>query len=422
MVDWLIGVFYFFRPVAYMTFGKTVAGITPLEIFAGLSILLMAIILLARINTKSARIVTGLDITIVLYVIWVLGAYFAYFEKAHIKDVLKFIVPFITFVIIRRGIRGERQFRKLLGIMLAGYAIPIVLSAVLLILHKGVYVQDYWTKLYRYTGVYPNPHDFGHSMTFFLMVTVIYITSGKPGIRDGWRVLSTAKKIVIGMVCLAAVFCLYKSYVRTAYIGFVVFLFVYLYLENKKAFIAALSVLTVVVILFASVWALIFHDVVEVAEGKRASDRIASGRPYIWKHNILLFEKLTFDRQLAGVGVGNRIHVLNTLPGEDDFWNSHNDFLEVMIQTGIVGFILFSIIQVFVLFGIRSLPPPLRRPYVALFLAVISMNLASNSYVSRAGLGQSLYMVLAFAEWYRINNKRGGRLAYSRVRPVREAA
>ena len=402
MIDSILYFLYLFRPVAYVTLNRTIAGFSSLEVYAAISFVLLLFIWVVQWRIERGRRVTAVDLFILLYVLWCVGSYLTYFEKAHIKDLFKFLLPFITYSIIRNSLRSREQYIKLLWIMIVGFSIPIVISTVLISLHKGVYVQDYWTKLYRFTGTYPNPHDLGHSMTFFMMLVGVYVVLVSRKVADNRKKFRLWKKVFISILIIMALYCLYKSYVRTAYLGLVVFMAVGLFIYNKKLFFIGGAGLAVVAIIAWSLITLIFHDIVEVAEGSRDADRIASGRPYIWKHNMGEFSKLTIDRQLAGVGVGNRSHVLSTGIGKDNFWNSHNDFLEVMIQTGVIGFLLFLIMQILLFRAIIKMPRSERGIFLALFIAVFFMNFASNSYVSRFGLGQSFFMILAYIEFRRI--------------------
>lgn len=404
MIDGVLYFLYLFRPIAYVTMDKTVAGFSFLEIFAAVSFVLLMFLWVTQLGSRRGRQVTAVDLFILLYILWVVGAYLTYFEKANVKDLLKFLLPFITYVVIRNSLRSKDQYIKLLWIMVVGFSIPIIATTLLISMNKGVYVQNYWTKLYRFTGTYPNPHDLGHNMTFFIMLVGLYVVFLKEKyVRDG-KTIQMWRKVFIGLLVGMALYCLYKSYVRTAYLGLIVFIALWLYFKNKKLFFISIAGMAAVITISWSLVTLIFHDVAEVAEGSRDTEKIAGGRPYIWKHNLTGFSNLTIDRQFAGVGVGNRYDVLSKgVRGEDNFWNSHNDYLEVMIQTGIIGFLLFLTMQILLFRAVVRLPKSERGIFIAIFLAVTFMNLASNSYVTRFGLGQSFYMILAFIEFRRIS-------------------
>lgn len=395
MTEFLLSMVYFLRPVAYAQFRVDVSGLSTLEIFAILSFVILLMLAITRLYRFK---MSAIDLFIFLYAFWCIGAFFVYIDKAQVVDLAKFILPFFTYLVLKYAINSRAQYMRVLWLMIVGFSIPVGMTTILILLHKGVYVQDYWTGLFRFTGSYPNPHDLGHNMTFLLMLIVVYITLWRNTDEPMYRPLPVWRKVFLATLVILALFCLYKSYVRTAYLGLVAFFLVYLFFINKKLMLTAAAGLIVAVVAFWSVWALIFHDVVEVYQGERATENIGSGRPYIWKHNFEIFSNLSIDRQLAGVGVGNRSHVLSSSHASENIWNSHNDYLEVFMQTGIVGFIIFIIIQVLLFRCIRYLDKRERYVFMALFVAVAFMNFASNSYVTRFGLGQTFYMVFVYVE------------------------
>lgn len=408
MIDLALSFLFFARPISYTGYAIGFGG--ALEIFAMLTFGVLVFLLVSSLRTTAVQRVSGVDLFVMLFMLCVLGASLIYLEKSKLKDVAKFLLPFFSYIAVRNCITGREQYLRLLWWMIVGFAVPVVTSAILIALHKGVYVHDYWTGLWRFTGTYLNPHDFGHNMTFFVMLVVVYLTL-RSSASERKSPLGIVRKVLLGTLVMLALYCLYKSYVRTAYLGLVIFMLVYLYIYNKKLLIVTSAGLVVTVFALWSVWALIFHDVVEVSRGERSTDRIASGRPYIWKHNLDKFSEVTFDRQLMGVGVGNRIDVLTEAQGRgsDDFWNSHNDYLEVFIQTGAIGFVLYMAIQFLLFLAILRMPHRERGVFLALFVAVAFMNFASNSYVARFGLGQALYFVLAYVEvarWSAIATKK----------------
>jgi O-antigen ligase len=144
---------------------------------------------------------------------------------------------------------------------------------------------------------------------------------------------------------------------------------------------------------------LIFHDFIEFSRGERSLERIGTGRPFVWHHNLTEFSKVTFDRQIAGVGIGNKVGEggVGDLTHEN-FWPSHNDFLAVLIYTGIVGFLIFVMLQFAFLKKTLSLPGKEKYVFTALLLSIIAMTFSTGSYVSYYGLAQIYYLVMSYIE------------------------
>lgn len=295
-------------------------------------------------------------------------------------------------------IKNKQHYIRCMRWMLVAFLVPTIWSVTLIIQGEGLDKVDYWTGLARYQGVFVNPHNFGHTINLMLMLSVIYVWFKYAGSarNSGW--LSSLDKILLGMILVFGLYALYQSYVRTAWTGFLGFLLVFAYKYNKKLVIVFVASAVLVGYVALPLLKLVFHDVAEVAEGKRDVERIGSGRPYIWSHNLEIYKNLSIDRKLAGVGIGNRGEIFSDNYGTDNVWNSHNDFLEVLMQTGMLGFILFICIQVLIYRRIVSLPLSDRLPFLALFLAVVYMNFMSNSYVVRFSIGQMFYMILAYIE------------------------
>jgi O-antigen ligase len=196
---------------------------------------------------------------------------------------------------------------------------------------------------------------------------------------------------------MLALYCLYNSFVRTCFLGLAVFVYYYLFRINKKALIIITVAVGIIGVMSAAVLYTIFFDMVDAAEGKTSAERFGSGRPYIWMHNLTEFSNFSLDRKLAGAGIGNRRNIHSSSLG-DDVWNSHNDLLEVLMQTGIIGFIIFIMMQFFMFQKIRRLEGREKYIFLALFFAVFFMNCVSNSYIVRFGLGQMYYIVLSYIE------------------------
>jgi O-antigen ligase len=128
-----------------------------------------------------------------------------------------------------------------------------------------------------------------------------------------------------------------------------------------------------------------------------------SGRPIIWKEYMEFFRGMPIDRQIAGIGIGNT----GTQPWNDGLpYDTHNDWLQVLVFSGYVGLLLFVALNLALLRNILTLSGRERHLFIALFSAVAIMNFVSNSYVSRFGLGQMYYMLLAYVEVRRMGTSR----------------
>ncbi|CCO24835.1 O-antigen ligase family protein [Maridesulfovibrio hydrothermalis] len=396
-MTFLLSLFFFFRPIMFIDIGWLIFGLNITEFFAVFATIILICAFVLRVVVSKQLNISIIDFFIMFFIVWCSFIYVLYIDTSSPKDVAKFTLPFFTYIVMKNVIKDRKQYMQLLKLMIFGFAIPVFSSAILILQGMGLDRVMYWTGLYRFQGVYVNPHNLGHCMAFLLMIMAIYsvLCYVDPDVKD----LRKRKLLFLFFITMGlfALYCLYKSYVRTCLLGLGVFVYYYLFKINKRLLLVLTGVLCLLGVLFAALLYTIFFDMIDAAQGKERADYFGSGRPYIWKHNLNEFSNLSLDRMLAGVGVGNR-RAEGEVTKKGVIWNSHNDFLEVMMQTGLVGLFLYLALQICIYRRIRRLEGKVLFVFLALFYAVNFMNFVSNSYVTRFGLGQLFYAVLAFIE------------------------
>jgi O-antigen ligase len=212
--------------------------------------------------------------------------------------------------------------------------------------------------------------------------------------KDGRHGVSPrVENVLLGFLAAAALYCLYMSQVRSAVLGLLIFLGLYGYMQNKKALLLGGTALAVVAVVSAPIWIpTLLH---EFAPNRRGGEldlmHMGSGRPARWANDFAMYAQLPIDKQIAGIGVG----VDDTEEGE---FLGHNDWLRIVWDTGIIGFVLFAWLQILILRAILRMHGRERHVFLALFAAVSVMMAVSNSYTLRIQVGQLYYMILAFIE------------------------
>lgn len=382
----------FLRPI----FFANVAGPTLFEIAAIGMFVVLAVMFLSNAALRKKIRITTIDLFIVLISFWCIATYVIYYEYGELREVARLLLPLFTYVVAKNVLRDDISYWRMVRYMLWGFALPVVVSAALILSGKGAEqigdgsIVNYWTGMVRWEGIYFGAHNMAHNMTFYLMIFVIYMTLGQSTSERGSS--TVFETVVLTIVAVLAIYCLLVSQVRTALVGAILFTGAYLFYRNRKVFLVLSVACAAAAIIFAPVLiSKYFPDVVQIERGEAGLDELGSGRLRIWGGNIEYFGNLPIDRQIAGVGLGNNEANVGGL-------DSHNDFLNLFIQTGIVGFLLFAAIQVLLLRYILHLPKKERFVYGALFFSVVLMNLLSNSYISRFGLGQMFYMIMAYVE------------------------
>jgi len=361
----------------------------------GMFVLLCLAVLSNAAVRKEFRLATT-DLLILAFCAWCLAVYVIYFDYAHVKELAKIIFPLLTYTVAKNVIKDKSQYLGVLRALIAGFAIPIVISAVMIALGKGLGSVNYWTSAPRYQGIFAGGHSLAHNTTLFLMTLIAFATvmRAQPQGNGKTTELRAAAKIILFSLAGFSFYCLVMSRVRTAMVGLLVFLVIYLAVFNKRILVLSGVVGIIGIPLY---WPMIknflFPDIVMIEMGHGDISALGSGRLGFWVKNLEIFGSLQLDQQLAGIGIGAQ-KVRSVL----GIWDSHNDYLDVLLQTGIVGFALFAALQVALLRSILRIPGSERYVYLALFTAVTAMNMVSNSYVSRFGLAQLYYIVLAYVE------------------------
>lgn len=395
MEYFLLQIVAFLRPIFFMEIGLSsffdIGGIGIVAVF------LVALLIRGAVGQTLAF--NSVDALIAAFSLWCVLCALIYPDTLDVRSLGKVVAPFLCYTVAKNVLRTPAQYMRMLALMILGYVLPVVISAGMIMVGKGAekYGADYWTGLVRWQGIYDGAHNLGHNMTFLLMLVTLFVSFRKFGGDSEKRALSKPMTMALTVLVILALYCLWLAQVRTALLGLLVFTAVYLFYRNKRLLVVGAAVTTIVTIsLFPILKPYLFPDVIMIEQTGGNIAELGSGRPEFWKSNLEHFAELPFDRQLAGVGIGN-----NRMVG---FMDSHNDILDVLIQTGLIGFGIFVALQVALTIRLFRLSGFEKYMFLAAFLAVLVMNFASNSYVARFGLAQMYYMVIAFVD-IRLKNR-----------------
>lgn len=378
------------RPLASMEFGET------LFVAAGVGLFGMLVIaLLVRIALKSSLRMSGIDWIIVAFTFWCVSISLIYFEAVRPGEVGKLVIPLLSYTLVKNVVRDEREYKSLILWTIAGFAFPTLLSVVLIFMGSPIAVDmvNYWTNVPRWEGVYNHSHTLGHSMTLLLFAIALWMALGPLG-QEGARP-RTFTLLCVGALVPAAVYCLYMSQVRTALLGLLTFIAIYLCYLNRRLLIVGTAAFAVLAAATAPYWlARLAPELIVQERGIEVGALdVGSGRPRLWLNDIAVFGRLPIDQQIGGVGIG-----ANEQVGDGETLYGHNDWLGMLTQTGIVGFLLFAALQLAIFRRILQMQGKERYLFMALFAAVNVMMLVSNSYAWRIQVSQLYYMMLAFIE------------------------
>jgi O-antigen ligase len=387
----LLNISAFLRPIFFIDIqGSNLFDLAAIAIFC-----VLAFAFLMTVAMRRRMAITSIDFMIIAFAVWSICIYFIYFEKAHIRNTAQFLIPLFTYIVAKNVLTGPAQYIRLLKIMILGFTIPLILSVGMIALGSGMDYVDYWTGVKRWRGAYDGAHGFGHNMGLLIILICVYLTLvkrhevedvGNPG-RKGqtWFFIGIAG---VALICLAL------SQVRTVIIGIALFLFGFGWYFHRKALYVGLSIFTVTMVALAPiVLPILFQDFYRAMEGEADASYIASGRPEIWENVVETFTGLPIDEKIAGMGIGNK-----TVRFASGVYDAHNDWLQLLLETGIVGFLLYASIHVLMFRVILRINNIERYLFLVFLLVVEIMNLGSNSYITRFGIAQMFYMLMAYIE------------------------
>lgn len=387
----LLQLIAFLRPNFYIEVGQE----NLLELAAiVISVLLGAAFVIDTALRKDMRF-SGIDLVILMFSAYCVAVSLIYFDKVYWREVPKLLIPLWTYIVAKNVIRSDAAYCRLLGIMILGFVAPVVLSVVIIVAGGGVDSVDYYTHLPRWQGIYAGSHSMAHNVTFLLFLIATFVVVRRTTTGSEAAAKWTDSPLPLWLLALLAIYCLYQSQVRTGVVGLAVFSTIFLFSYSKRALVILVVLASIGVTAALPVLMPRFApDVLRVEKGYEGEEGLASGRPRIWSNNVDIFIKLPLDRQLAGAGIGNK----DFYGGKEGITDSHNDWLDVLVQTGIVGFGLYVALQFLFLRKILRLVGQEKYVFLAVFVAVAIMNLVSSSYVNRYGLAQLYYMLMSFVE------------------------
>lgn len=380
----------FLRPLASLDVAEAAFEVAGIALFG----LVVLAVLISGASRKVLKL-SAVDFAIAAFTVWCLTAYIVYYDVSRIRDVAKLLIPLLTYVAVKNVISNDSQYVSVLRWALFGFAAPILLSTVLIMTGQGYDYVSYWTNIVRWRGAYQGAHSLGHSMTLFLMLLMIYAFFCKRLVTQGVTKSYVVENAFWLITSLAAIYCLYMSQVRSAVVGLLVFGAISLFFLNRRLLIGGVIALTAAGVLLLPYWLpALLPEFAMVKQGIEV-DRLdmGSGRPRMWLNDLNVFAGAPIDQKLAGVGIGNK----GEFSAQERLYG-HNDWLELLTQTGIVGLLLFLWIQVSLFRVIRHLHGPERYLFLGLFCAVNIMMIVSNSYAWRIQVSQLYYMALAYIE------------------------
>ncbi len=378
----ILCIYCLIRPIATISFFSThhILGVTFLEFFSlSTSYLFLLLILL---HLRAVRL-DGAGLFILFFCFY---CALSVLWGSRIREVLRLILPALAFFMVRITVREEWQIKRLLVLMLIGYILPVLGSALLISLGKSVYMTIYFTGLERYTGMYLKIHSLAHAMFIFSTIFLIYLSLDET---------AQAKRPFFIYFCyllsILAIYNLYFTYTRTVFVGLTILVSWYLLGRRSYKLLAIALLVMVVIVLTSSHFETIFYDVYEPLRGETGMSKMGSGRIGGWSNMITTFSNFSFELKAIGFGAGG-------LLGNSTFSlvDGHSDLISLLFTLGIIGFLLYMalILKLFHNIAKSNMKRLLKYISLGFLFAVFAMNFVSNSYLARFELGQYFFFFI----------------------------
>jgi len=272
-----------------------------------------------------------LEPAIVLYLLIAVGATAASINlSGSLRDLAIYFFAFVLFFVLINQIESKKELKVFLNLLLLG----------------AFFVSLYG--IYQYLVGTPLPAGWVDVEQNPAIRTRVYSVFGNPNVLANYLVLLIpfsfalllgTKKIAakISYFALAAMLCLtlLLTFSRGGWLGLLVGLLVFALLKDRR--------MLILILIGLLAGAALLPDVFLQRLSTIGSPRDTSNayRIRVWQESMGIVE----DFPLTGVGLGHeafmRIYPLYMLDREKSPFHTHNSYLQILVETGIIGLIVF---------------------------------------------------------------------------------
>ena len=367
----------FLRPLTYLNLRTEIVGLNILDLFA--VVISYVLLLDVAINIKKIK----LDLISISIFMFCLYCFLSIFWGSQLRIITKVTLPFILFYSIRVNISKPEQIKLLLTVLIISYCFPIVASLYKIIQGSSIQYVEPITGIERHAGMFTGIKSLAYAMFFFSVYYYMQVIVNE--LKD-----NHSKWILFSLLIISFI-CLYKTYARTAYIGFIIFWAISLWGYNKRYF----SIVFILSLIFGLLYLTTFQQIF-FKTPKFDVNIASSGRDIIWKHNINFFLESDIEKKIMGHGLG--VVSSSVIGARNEIWSSHNDYLHVLMALGSIGLLLYILIYIVLLKDAfeSSINKTTKFLFYGLIFSVIVMNFGSGVTLYQVGMSQQFWMLMGF--------------------------
>lgn len=246
--------------------------------------------------------------------------------------------------------------------------------------HRALEKLDY---LSRIKASFVHPNDFGTYIISVLPLSLAFFSN----------CLCRKKKAFLIMICILGFYCLLKTSSRGAWLGFLVAIFVYFFYHKKKISLAIPIVILLCIIIFP-------HGFGRLVNSFKLESNTLWERTQLWKGTWNMVK----EHPLAGFGINT---FSNYFPKykPPEYWDlryTHNSYLQMWSETGIIGLLAFMAMIFAVLrISLRNLRDKIKHGLEGfIFLGALTGYIG---FIIHAAVDTSLYSLVLITQFWILN-------------------
>ncbi|MDD4289914.1 MAG: O-antigen ligase family protein [Patescibacteria group bacterium] len=295
-----------------------------------------------------------------------------------------FYLLYIIFYNYLKNAENKYKFRKyfILAVLLS-FIVPIIFGFYQFIFHTGYIGPEGLNRLF---GTFTHPNIFSFTLLLFLFILVILYT------KDYRKKDKKEKKLIFCLIIIT-LFLLINTFTRSAWIGAILFIFLWLILYKKNKifriiyYICAFSFLIFLIINYTTLKYYNFNNIDFIRRITTSDTSVSSSewRFNSWKQMSIYVSQSPF----IGFGLDTyrtlREKQIYSTIYEDPYY-AHNDYYQILIELGIIGLILYCnlLVQTFYQIYKKYLQKKDKAILLSLFgvIIIFSIGLVDNILMS----------------------------------------
>ena len=375
---YILVVFMLFRPMTLVFAQYKLFGLNILEYFSVVFSYFLIVPVLFNIGKIKLDII---NFSIFLFCGYVLSSIL---WGSQYREILRILLPFVLFFCSRILLNTSERINIMLGATLIGFIYPILGSFYSILSGTAVEKLVWRSGIEKQGGIFTRIHPFSHAMLIFIFIYSFFIHQLKKNRRY--------VKYGLAIMLAITIYCIYKSHVRTVYLGLLIFCFIYLWHSNKRYFYAFVLVVLCVSLFNLPQVEQIFWQ--SPQQEQKNLDQASSGRITTWQHNLTAYSYYNLAQKIGGIGLGGEGEKI--IGGKMRVEPSHNDYLTLLMTLGPIGLFLYLLIYVALLKDIyfSNIPKNNKYWFLSVVISVLIMNFVSNGYVFRVELSQFFWLLM----------------------------